>query len=478
MTVSSRMLSPPPTAPSLSTRSSSQPVMPPWSEDAAARSHMAVTVSGALAGAGTCGEAGVLSAAMRQRFLARAVVVGDRAGTVVPDAALDVDDGVITWMGPAAEAPPLGEAELVELPGVLIPGLVNAHSHAPMVLFRGQGEGLPLDRWLREVMWPREARLTPDDVEVAMTAASAEMLANGVTTSVEMYFHPEQIAAALRLTGARAVIATPLIPLPGMPSVEDQLRAAVDLAAGTPADGRVEFGIGPHAAYTVALPVLRAAARAAREHGLLLHLHVAETATEGADLTARHGLSVPALLAGHDVLGGRVLAAHCVHMDDGDLDMWREHDVAVAHCPASNAKLASGVAPVRAMLDRGIRVGLGTDGPASNNGLDLLADARLAARLPRIATGDAAALSAAGAFWLATGAAADAIGRPDLGRLTPGRQADLVHVGTRALRFEPVGDVEDLLTHLVWSGVTPLVRDVWVAGQQVVHGGASTTVDA
>src|SRR3954467_9596947 len=226
MTVSSRMLSPPPTAPSLSTRSSSQPVMPPWSEDAAARSHMAVTVSGALAGAGTCGEAGVLSAAMRQRFLARAVVVGDRAGTVVPDAALDVDDGLIAWVGPAAEAPPPGDAEAVELPGVLIPGLVNVHSHAPMVLFRGQGEGLPLDRWLAEVMWPREARLTGDDVESAMTAASAELLRNGVTTSVEMYFHPERIAAAVERTGARAVIATPLIPLPGLPPVREQLDRA------------------------------------------------------------------------------------------------------------------------------------------------------------------------------------------------------------------------------------------------------------
>src|SRR3954449_9907830 len=132
-----------------------------------------------------------------QRFTARAAVVGDRAGTVVPDAVVDVDDGLIRWVGPAARAPGADGVEVRALPGVLIPGLVNAHSHAPMVLFRGQGEGLPLDRWLREVMWPREARLAADDVEVAMTAASAEMLANGVTTSVEMYFHPERIAAAV-----------------------------------------------------------------------------------------------------------------------------------------------------------------------------------------------------------------------------------------------------------------------------------------
>src|SRR4051794_7522879 len=415
---------------------------------------------------------------MSHRFTARAAVVGDGAGTVVPDAVVDVADGLISWVGPAGEAPAAGDADVVELPGVLMPGLVNAHSHAPMVLFRGQGEGLPLDRWLQEVMWPREARLTAEDVEVAMTAASAEMLRNGVTTSVEMYFHPERIAAAVAATGARAIIATPLIPLPGMPPFEEQLRTAVDLAAGAPDDGTVEFGIGPHSAYTVPLPVLRAAADAAREHGLLLHLHVAETATEGADLLATHGLSVPALLAAHDVLGGRVLAAHCVHLDDGDLDLWREYDVAVAHCPASNAKLASGVAPLRAMLDRGLRVGIGTDGPASNDGLDLLADLRLAASFARLAGRSATALTATEAIWLATGGAADAIGRPDLGQLVAGLRADLVHVDTRTLVFEPVGDPGDLLAHLVWSGAGRHVRDVWVGGRQVVRDGASTTVDA
>ncbi len=222
------------------------------------------------------------------RFSARAVVVGDRAGTVVPDAVLDVDDGRIVWVGPAADAPPALSAETTALPGVLRPGLVNTHSHAPMVLFRGQGEGLPLDRWLREVMWPREARLTADDVEVALTASSAEMLGNGITTSVEMYFHPERIAAAVGTTGARAIIPAPLVPLPGMGTLDEQLKAAVDLAAGAPADGRVEYGLGPHAAYTVPLPVLREAARAAREHGLLLHLHVAETVLEDAGLRAEH----------------------------------------------------------------------------------------------------------------------------------------------------------------------------------------------
>ncbi|GAB4080984.1 amidohydrolase [Modestobacter muralis] len=412
---------------------------------------------------------------MVQRFTARAVVVGDRAGTVVPDAVLDVDDGLIRWVGPAADAPPAPDAEVTALSGVLVPGMVNTHAHSPMVLFRGQGEGLPLDRWLREVMWPREARLTPEDVEVAMTAASAEMLRHGVTTSVEMYFHPEQIAAALRATGARAVIANPLIGLPGFGTFDEQLDTAVRLSAD--GDAQVEYGIGPHAAYTVPLPVLTQAAEAARVHDLLLTVHVAETATEGADLLATHGLSVPQLLASHDVLGGRVLGAHCVHMDDGDLELWREYDVAVAHCPGSNTKLASGTARLRDMLDLGIRVGIGTDGPASNDNLDLFEDLRLAAQLARLRERDAMALTAPEAFWLATGAAADAIGRPDLGQLTAGRRADLVHVDTDDIAFVPVGEVTDLLTHLVWSVGSRHVRDTWVAGRQVVADGVSTTVD-
>jgi 5-methylthioadenosine/S-adenosylhomocysteine deaminase len=412
---------------------------------------------------------------MLQRFTARAVVVGDRAGTVVPDAVLDVEDGLISWVGPAADAPPAAGAEVVALPGVLTPGMVNTHSHAPMVLFRGQGEGLPLERWLREVMWPREARLTPEDVEVAMTAASAEMLRHGVTTSVEMYFHPERIAAAVRASGARSVIANPLIGLPGFGTFDEQLETALRLSADN--DPQVEYGIGPHAAYTVPLPVLTAAAGAARERGLLLTVHVAETRTEGADLLATHGLSVPGLLAAHDVLGGRVLGAHCVHMDDGDLELWREYDVAVAHCPGSNAKLASGTARLRDMLDLGIRVGMGTDGPASNDNLDLFEDLRLAAQLARLREQDATALTAAEAFWLATGGAAAAIDRADLGQLTVGRRADLVHVDTEDIAFVPVGDVEDLLTHLVWSVGSRHVRDTWVGGRQVVAGGVSTTVD-
>jgi len=281
-------------------------------------------------------------------------------------------------------------------------------------------------------------------------------------------------------TGARAIVMAPLLAAPGwehLGTLEEQLERAARQAAEAGADPMIEVGIGPHAAYTVPLDILGRAGELARAHDMMLHIHVAETEDEAAELEAEHGLSVPRLLAEHGVLGGRVLAAHCVWLDDADLDVWAAHDVAVAHCPQSNAKLAAGIAPLRAMLDRGIRVGLGTDGPASNNNLDLWEEIRLAAQLARLRALDAQALSAAEAFWLATGGSAAAVDRTDLGQLEPGRAADFCHVDIDDVAFIPVESPSDLLTHLVWSAGSQHVRDTWVAGQQVVADGVCLTVD-
>ena len=330
-------------------------------------------------------------------------------------------------------------------------------------------------------MWPREARLTPDDVEVAMTAASAEMLR-------QRRHHERRDVLPSRADRRRGrprpapapIIATPLLPLPGLPPFDEQLQAR--RRAGRRRARRRHRRVRHRAARRLHRAAAGAAATPrppAREHGLLLHLHVAETATEGADLLAAHGLSVPALLAAHDVLGGRVLAAHCVHMDDGDLELWREYDVAVAHCPASNAKLASGIAPLRAMLDRGIRVGMGTDGPASNDGLDLFADLRLAASLARLVgrVGDRAD----------RGRGVLARHRRRRRRHRPaGPRAARRRAGARtsctstpgtwcSSRWAIPGDV---LAHLVWSGARPArARRLGRAGGRWCADGASTTVD-
>jgi 5-methylthioadenosine/S-adenosylhomocysteine deaminase len=392
--------------------------------------------------------------------------------TVHRPGAVEALDGRIVRVGP-----PLGDEQ--RLRGVLMPGLVNVHCHSPMTLFRGAAEEIPLHRFLREVLWPREARLQPDDVYWGMTLACAELLRFGVTTTCEMYVHEEAILRAVCDAGTRCVLTPGVIEMPawGM-----RWRPRLDEVLGFHDEhaGRyetVEVGIAAHSAYALPLVALDALAAAARERNALVHLHLAETRDEGRELERAHGKSVPALLAERGFLDGRTLAAHCVWLDDHELELLRGHDVAVAHCPQSNAKLASGTARLTEMLRLGLRVGLGTDGPASNNDLDLWEELRLAALLARVQSGEAGAVPAATALALATRGGAEALGRADLGALEPGRCADLIRVRTDDPAFVPLVDEHDLLSHLVWSASSRLVSDVWVGGRRVVDDGRCLTVD-
>ncbi len=406
------------------------------------------------------------------RLAADAVVTCDAAMTVHRPGAVEALDGRVVRVGL-----PAGDEE--RLPGVLMPGLVNVHCHSPMTLFRGAAEDVPLERFLREVLWPREARLQHDDVYWGMTLACAELLRFGVTTTCEMYVHDQAILRAVLEAGTRCVLTPGVIEMPawGM-AWRDRLNEV--LAFHDEHAGRydtVEIGIAAHSAYGLPLEALDALATAARERNALVHLHIAETRNEGRELEQAHGKSVPALLAERGFLDGRTLAAHCVWLDDDDLELFRAHDVAVAHCPQSNAKLASGVARLTDMLRLGLRVGLGTDGPASNNDLDLWEELRLAALLARVQSGDAEAVPAATALALATRGGAEALGRADLGALEPGRRADLIRIRTDDPAFVPLVDDRDLLSHLVWSASSRLVADVWVGGRQVVADGRCLTVD-
>jgi 5-methylthioadenosine/S-adenosylhomocysteine deaminase len=416
-------------------------------------------------------------AAVLTRYVADAVVTCDAASTVHRPGSVDVEDGRIAWVGPVEDAPP-HDGDERRLPGLLMPGLVNVHCHSPMTLFRGAAEDVPLARFLREVLWPREARLTPEDVYWGMTLACAELLRSGVTTTCEMYFFDDALAQAVRDAGSRCLITPGILDVPGLMDwrrrLEDVLAFGDRLDAGR---GTVEVGIAPHSAYALPAEALTTIAEAARERDALLHLHLAETREEGRALEEEHGTTVPALLADLGVFEGRVLAAHCVWLTDGDLELLRRHDVAVAHCPQSNAKLAAGVARLADMLRLGLRVGLGTDGPASNNDLDLWEELRLAPLLARISTGDAEALPAAEALALATRGGAEALGRPDLGAVEPGRAADLVLVRTDDPAFVPLVEERDLVSHLVWAASSRLVTDVWVGGRRVVEGGRCLTVD-
>jgi 5-methylthioadenosine/S-adenosylhomocysteine deaminase len=428
------------------------------------------------------------------RLVADAVFTVDDRDTVLAPGAVEIDDdGRISWVGDPWQVPPAAGMEVEELGGLLMPGLVNCHAHSPMTLVRSAGDGLPLDRWLAESVWPREARLRDEDVYWGMTLGAAELLGNGTTTTCEQYRHPDAVTAAVLDAGIRTVYTAAIFDVPDDPDADagavagaratranswerllDEACALYDTMEGR--EGRLHLGFGPHAAYTVPPEGLRTIAAEAQRRGALFQIHLSETQAECTEVFERYGMSAPALLAKEGALDGRVLAAHAVWLDDDDLAIVAEHDVAVAHCPGSNGKLGSGIAPLRTLLERGVRVGLGTDGPASNDDLHLWDEMRLAAILARATAGDPEAVSTAAALRLATRGGAEALGLP-VGALEPGRPADLIRLRTDDPRFTPSVSDAELLGHLVWAGAGYLVTDVWVGGERVVEAGHCTRID-
>lgn len=417
---------------------------------------------------------------MSQRFSAPVVLPCDTGCSVIRDGVVDVRDGRITDCGPAADAPEW-DAPVTELPGILLPGLVNTHAHSPMTLLRGMGGDLPLLRWLNEIIWPAEARLRPEDVRAGMVLGSLEMLRGGVTTSAEMYFHAEEMADAVLTTGARAVLGGPIIDLPGLDwrSMIGATERWIDTDGLRFGPGeRIELSYAAHSAYMLPPEALRLTGESAAARGALVQVHVAEAADEDAGQRAEYG-SVPRLLDYVGLLDGRVIAAHAIHLSDEDIALFAARGVGVAHCPGSNAKLASGIARLTELRAASVPVGLGTDGPASNDDLDLWAEMQLSALLARLSTKDATAVTAPDALLLATRGGAAALGRDDLGSLEPGRWADFVHVDLDDPAFAAGLDVPDeqLLANLVWAAGARCVRDVWVAGEQVIARGEPTRVD-
>ena len=349
----------------------------------------------------------------------------DPGCSVLRNAAVDVVDGRITWVGPVAEAPP-HSGPVRALPGVLMPGLVNTHCHTPMLLLRGMGGDLPLLRWLHEVMWPAEGRLTASDVRTGMVSGCVELLRTGTTTSVEMYFFTDAVIDAVLAVGSRVLLTPGVIAAPGLgPARQLGGDAQRDLAADRPATGCAS---GPPSGSSWATGRTRRtrcrAAALAVGRGARAGAGGAAAPAPGRDGGGGRGAAGRARLgagAARSAGGvrGRVLAAHGVHLSDDDIGLLAARGSPVAHCPGSNAKLAAGVARVAALRRAGVRVGLGTDGPASGDDLDLWSQARLAGLLARVTSGDAAALTAPELLLMATREGAAAIGRDDLGPLAP-----------------------------------------------------------
>ncbi len=407
---------------------------------------------------------------------ARWVIPVEPARTVLDYHSVAVKDGLIADVLPSDLARRTVQAARVVDLGehVLIPGLVNLHTHAAMTLMRGIGDDLPLMRWLQEVIWPAEAKHVSDTfVREGTLLAAVEMLRGGITTCSDMYFHPDAAAQAFDLVGMRAMVGIVLIDFPTAyaTDADDYLRkglAARDRWRGQP---RIGFTVAPHAPYTVSDENLIRAQTLARELDLPLHIHLHETDGEIRESIAAHGLRPLARLERLGIAADNLVAVHAVHLNSHDIDLLASHGASVAHCPTSNMKLASGIAPVPRLLEAGVRVGLGTDGAASNNRLDLFQEMRHAALLAKVSSGDATAVPAHSALHMATLAGAEALGLGDeIGSIVRGKRADLcaVNLGDISMRpcFEP-------LSHLVHAAGRDQVSHVWIDGESRVDAGVA-----
>jgi 5-methylthioadenosine/S-adenosylhomocysteine deaminase len=394
-------------------------------------------------------------------------------GALLADHAIAIDAGRIVALAPSGDLRDrFAPRNRIVLPAhVVTPGLINLHTHAAMALLRGVGDDLPLMQWLTERIWPLEQALVSEQfVYDGSRLAALEMLRAGQTCCSDMYFFPDAAIRGMRAAGMRAVAGIIAIEFPSAyaADADDYLRRGLATRDAWRDDPLVSFTLAPHAPYTVADGTFARIATLAEELDLPLHMHVHETAAEVSESMTKFGKRPLARLDQLGLVTERLIAVHAVHLDDAEIALLAQRGATVAHCPASNLKLASGIARTRDLLTAGVPLGLGTDGAASNNRLDLLADLRLAALLAKGSSGDANTLPAWQALECATLSAARALGLDArIGSIEVGKEADIT-------AFEISDNAEttpcfDPLSHLIYASGREHVTDVWVAGRHVVQ---------
>lgn len=361
---------------------------------------------------------------------------------------------------------------------VLVPGLVNFHTHAAMTLMRGLADDLPLMDWLSDHIWPAEAKhASAQFVYDGTLLACAEMLRGGVTCFNDMYFFPEMAGRAALDAGMRAALGIVLIEFPTAyaSDAQDYLRKGLAMRDEFKDEPLLSFVMAPHAPYTVSDRSFEKILTLSEQLQIPVNTHLHETAGEIRESEAKFGMRPMARLDKLGLLGPGFTAIHAVHLEPVEIELLARQGCSVAHCPASNLKLASGIAPVARMLAAGINVGLGTDGAASNNRLDVLAEMRLAALLGKAAAGDARALPAHAALRMATINAAEALGLGNvIGSIEPGKSADLCAVSLDAIETAPCYDP---VSHLVYVAGRENVSHVWVRGELLVEDGRLSRLD-
>ena len=387
-----------------------------------------------------------------------------------------MEDGRISYAGPCkGYAPEKPAGQRIDAGGALaLPGFINTHTHVPMTLLRSAANDLPLQAWLNDRIWPLEAKFDGEMVYWGTLLGIAEMLSAGVTAFAEMYFFMDDIARAVEKAGIRAYLYRAVLG-------EDDDGGRLDDATRVfgcwngAGGGRIRVGLGPHAEYTCSPQVLRSCVMRAQELECGLHIHISETIEEHAACKARHKKTPAALFDELGLLDVPCLLAHGVMLEQEDIELIARKNATVAHCPGSNLILASGIAPVKQMLDAGVTVALGTDGAASNNNLDVWQEMYLAAVLQKGATKDATAVTAAQALAMATESGAKALDWDDeIGRLSKGMRADLILVDTNQPHYWPVTNIK---RHLVYSGGARDVIMTMVDGEVLYDKGIFPQLD-
>ncbi len=361
--------------------------------------------------------------------------------------------------------------------GLILPGLLNSHTHAPMSLFRGLADDLPLMEWLNHYIFPVESRMDADFVFTGTMLACAEMIMGGTTTFCDMYLFEEEVAKAARGAGMRCLVGEVLydFPSPSYGPIEKGFEYAERLIRKWQGDPLVSIAVEPHSLFTCSPELLTAANEMALRHNVPLVIHVAETLQEIAEIKERYNKKPVEHLLSLGLLGPHLIADHCVHLDKADIKTMAERGVKIVHNPESNMKLASGIAPVPEMLSQGLTVGLGTDGCASNNNLDLFTEMDMAAKLHKIRSMDPTVLDAVTVLRMATIEGAKVLGFEDVtGSLEPGKKADIIIVDTNKPHLTPMFNP---YSHLVYSARGNDVSHSIINGQLVMEGRKLLTMD-
>jgi 5-methylthioadenosine/S-adenosylhomocysteine deaminase len=410
------------------------------------------------------------------------VLTMDERFTIHSSGSIAVDNGDIVAIGDVGHE--YDAEDTVDCRGrVVMPGLVNAHTHAPMSLLRGVADDLRLDVWLMGYMMPVERQFVrPDFVALGTSLACAEMIRSGITCFADMYYFEESVAEAAASAGLRALCAQTVLkfPSPDAGSYEDALARARDFIARWKEHPLIVPAVAPHAPYTCTAEILRACAELANEFDVPLHTHLSETLFEVEQSRKAHGMPVVPWVEKQRLFDARVLAAHCVHVDESEIRVLKAGRAGVAHNPTSNLKLGSGVAPVTRMIELGVPVGIGTDGPASNNDLDMFEETRLAALLAKGIGNEPTALPARQALAMATRIGARAMHMGDvIGSLEPGKRADLIVLDLEHTHHVPAfeRDPNAIYSRIVYAAKSTDVVDVMCHGRWLMRERRLLTLD-